>query len=867
MSNLPTVTVIVLNYNGLRHLQDCFSSLVKLDYPKDRLELMLVDNASVDGSVGYVQASFPQVRIVRNEENLGFASGNNCGAREATGEYIIFLNNDMYVDPQLVRGLVEAVQSEPGVVSAGAKILNWDGTRFDFAGSLCNYAGYAAQVGFNQPYDLEKFNDIKPILFACGGAMIVNSQVFLDVGGFDDDYFIYYEDVDLGWRLWVLGYKVVFAPDAITYHRHHGTMNSFANSRQMVLYKRNSLYTIIKNYSDENLGRILPAILLFSASGVVEQAIASGQLDKDAFYIKSSKRLDDSPILFDKFNVSALVAMQDVLEHLPQIMEKRRFVQQRRQRSDEEIAHLFQPFLLDNIPGVNPQTSYAATTAFDIQKIFANVPRRVLIISPDLLPYPGLPTVGSGLRAWGLGQGLKSKGHEVIFSMPRAALKAFENVASQEVLDQAWEHERIIDTIRRVQPDIILVCGWANMSFLPQNFTDIPVILDQHGPHILERHFQGLGEQKSNAQEKIRALQKADFFTCAGDKQLVYFQSWLEQAGWTKKERQERSAAIPISLSPNLPERNSQNELTFVYGGVFLPWQDPSLSLLMSIDIMEQRNAGKLYLFGGKHPWISIDTGIFDTLLAQLQKSRHVIAPGTVPHSELISKYTSAHVAIDLMKRNAERELAFTTRTVEYLWCGLPVIYNNYAEMSDYIREYNAGWLVDPEDKEAIAAVINEIFDHPEIVEEKSKNAQRLAREKLNWEKTIDSIDEFIRHPSIRRYHPVSNPPIVPVQPVQIEEKKPTASVEIEKLLAQLRGMNSSKFWQLRQAWCKLKRAIGMGRNKVELVEQLQPLVLSNQIEPETLYKLITAMESSKFWKLRKAWFQLKRTVGLGSNE
>ncbi|MBW4446674.1 MAG: glycosyltransferase [Spirirestis rafaelensis WJT71-NPBG6] len=862
MSNLPSVTVIVLNYNGLRHLQDCFSSLLKLDYPKDKLELMLVDNASKDGSVGYVKASYPQVRIVCNKDNLGFASGNNCGAREATGEYIIFLNNDMWVDPQFVRGLVKAVQSEPGVVSAGAKILNWDGTRIDFAGAICNYAGYAAQVGFDQPYDPEQFNEIKPMLFACGGAMIVNRQVFLDVGGFDDDYFIYFEDVDLGWRLWLLGYKVVFAPDAITNHRHHGTMKSFSNSRQMVLYKRNSLYTVIKNYSDENLGRILPAILLSTASGVVEQAVASGQLDKDAFYIKSTNRLDDSPISLDKLNVSALVAMQDVVENLPQIMEKRRFIQQRRQRSDQEIAHLFQPFFLENIPGVSQRTSYAATAAFDVQKIFANVSRRVLIISPDLLPYPGLPTVGSGLRAWGLGQGLKSRGHEVIFSIPLAALKAFENVVAPEVLNNAWDHSRMIDTINKVQPDIILVCGWANMPYFPQYLSHIPVIIDQHGPHILERQFQGHGERESNAQEKSRALQKADFFTCAGDKQLIYFQSWLEQAGWTEQERQERSAAMPISLSPNLPERSPQDELSFVYGGVFLPWQDPSLSLSVLIDIMEQRNAGKLYLFGGKHPWLSIDTGIFDTLLAQLQKSSHVIAPGTVPHNELIAKYTSAHVAIDLMKRNSERELAFTTRTVEYLWCGLPVIYNDYAELSDYIREYDAGWIVDPEDTEAIAAVINEIFDHPEIVAEKSQNAQRLVREKLNWEKTIDSIDQFVRHPSMR-YRPLLNPPTVPV----VIEKLRTAPVEIEKLQARLRGMNSSKFWQLRQAWCQLKRKIGLGRNKVELVEQLQPLIQSNQVEPETLSQLIRAMESSKFWKLRTAWFRLKRTVGLGANE
>ncbi|MGI2906906.1 glycosyltransferase family 2 protein [Tolypothrix sp. VBCCA 56010] len=559
MSYFPKVTVIVLNYNGLRHLKDCFSSLTSLDYPSDRLELMLVDNASKDGSVEYMQANYPQVRLVRNEDNLGFATGNNRGAREATGDYIIFLNNDMWVDPQFVRGLIQAVESEPEVVSAGAKILNWDGTRIDFAGAICSFAGHAAQVGFGQPYDPQEYNEIKPMLFACGGAMIIDRQVFLNVGGFDDDYFIYFEDVDLGWRLWLLGYKVVFAPSAITNHRHHGTMKSFSNYRQMVLYKRNALYSMIKNYSDANLGQVLSAAMLATVGGVVEQAVASGQLDKDAYHIKSTKGLDDSPILLDKLNVSALVAMQDVVEHLPQMMAKRSIIQQQRQHSDEEIAHLFRP-LFPLPPQITAQTSYTVVDAFKVQQLFADNPRRVLVFSPDLLPYPGLPTVDSGLRAWGIGQGLLSCGHEVVFSMPRPSLKKFEKLVSAQTLQLAWEPYGMVDVVNTVQPDIVVVCSWEIMKDLHQHpMGRMPVILDLQGSHMLEREYHK-GDSDSNAKD-ISAFQQADFLTCAEEKQLVYFQSWLQQAGWTEQEQRDRSAAIPISLSP-VPKHCPQDELT-----------------------------------------------------------------------------------------------------------------------------------------------------------------------------------------------------------------------------------------------------------------------------------------------------------------
>jgi glycosyltransferase involved in cell wall biosynthesis len=304
--------------------------------------------------------------------------------------------------------------------------------------------------------------------------------------------------------------------------------------------------------------------------------------------------------------------------------------------------------------------------------------------------------------------------------------------------------------VRAVKPDAVVVCNWPVLDLLPTDQVEVPVILDQHGPHYLEREYQKFGDTEDNTRRKLNALRKADFFTCAGERQLVYFQSWLERAGWTEEERRERALAMPVSLSPDIPERRPNDELIFVYGGTFLPWQDPSVGLSTLVEELDRRNRGKLYFFGGRHPFYPVDPGIFEQLLAQLKASPRVVAPGMISREELIAEYTRAHVAIDLMKRNPERELAFTTRTVEYLWCGLPVIYNDYSELSDYIREYNAGWVVDPEDREAIIAVLDEIFERPEQVIERSQNAQRLVRERLTWDKTITSLDDFVRHPRMR---------------------------------------------------------------------------------------------------------------------
>ncbi len=745
---LPSVTVIVLNYNGLDHLKVCFDSLARVEYPAGRLQLMLVDNASSDGSVKFVERSYPQVRIVRNQTNLGFSPANNRGAREADSQYVVFLNNDMQVEPGFVRGLVNALQTVPGAVSAGAKILNWDGSRFDFAGSAAHFAGYAYQVAFGKPYRPELFNEVHPILFACGGAMLVDRQVFLEAGGFDEDFFIYYEDLDLGWRMWVLGHQVVFAPEAVVRHRHHGTMDGFSDYRKQVLYKRNALSAALKNYSDENLGRVLPAILLGTVAGLVSGAARRGDLDLSEYFIKSRSKAA-RPVSLDRQDASTLVAMHEIVERLPQLMARRGAIQARRKRPDEEVARLFDwPFRL--WPDVDAQTQYRVAEAFGVQRLFHGLPRRLLVISSDILPYPGMPTVGSGLRAWGLGQGLKSRGHEVLYSMPRAALEGRETLASPEVRELAWTHGTLAGIVHTCEPDAVVVCNWPVLDALATARVSVPVILDQHGPHFLEREYQGFGESDDNARRKLSALRKADFFTCAGERQLRYFQSWLERAGWTETERQERSAAIPVSLAPELPAHSPDGELTFVYGGVFLPWQDPTPGLDALLEALAQHRRGRLFFYGGRHPVYPVDPGLFDGLLDRLKHSPYVVAPGMVPHDELVARYRQAHVALDVMRRNPERELAFTTRTVEYLWCGLPVITHNYAELSDYVREYEAGWVVDPEDPEAIRAAIEEIFAHPEEAARRGENAQRLVREKLTWDRTIAPLDEFVRSPRLR---------------------------------------------------------------------------------------------------------------------
>lgn len=365
------------------------------------------------------------------------------------------------------------------------------------------------------------------------------------------------------------------------------------------------------------------------------------------------------------------------------------------------------------------------------------------MISGDILPYPGFPTTGAGLRAWGLAKGLESRGHEVLSAMPRSSVKNVPNIP-QKLVDLLYTNKELTAFIRRHHPDVVVLQHWLLANFLDGSL-EIPLVIDFHGPLLIETLFQENPALEELKWEKILSIHKADFFTCSGERQKYYFQPWLMLAGFDL--RQPIIEVVPVSLSPELPRHESQGEPVFVYGGIFLPWQDPVLGLTTLVECLESKQQGILKFFGGRHPVVRTPIGDFKKLKKQLEQNPRVHIQPMIPRDQLIQEYCQAHVAIDIMQRNAERELAFTTRTVEYLWCGLPVIYNNYAELSEYIRAYHAGWVIDPTDKKAIREVIEEILDNPKGLAERSRNAQRLVREHLTWNKTIEPLDAFCRSP------------------------------------------------------------------------------------------------------------------------
>lgn len=273
----PTVSLVVLNWNGREHLDDCLSSLAALDYPEADLELILCDNGSSDGSVEHVRVHHPRFRIVELDHNHGFAEGNNLAAAAARGAWVGFLNNDMKVPPDWLRKMLEPLEDQPALACIASSIRSWDGSLIDFIGGGTDFLGHGLQRDHGA---VSSEHDVaRRVLFACGGAMLIRRELFTEVGGFDPRYFAYFEDVDLGWRLNLIGHDVWYTPEARVLHRHHGTSTRLAEKQLRTLTERNALYTIYKNYDDANLNLVLPVALGL----LVEKALVIADIDVSAF--------------------------------------------------------------------------------------------------------------------------------------------------------------------------------------------------------------------------------------------------------------------------------------------------------------------------------------------------------------------------------------------------------------------------------------------------------------------------------------------------------------------------------------------------------------------------------------------------------
>jgi len=240
------VTVIIPNYNGIQYIKNCLDSLYRQEEGTPEFSVIVVDNASSDGSRELVRDYFPQVDLIRLKKNTGFCHAVNRGIKKAKTPYVILLNNDTAVMPGFVKYLTEAVAGKKSTFSVSAKMLMWDDDSLvDDAGDGLSVLGWAYSRGKGKPAgDYDKSSEV---FSACAGAAIYRKDVFAQIGLFDENHFAYLEDVDIGYRARIYGYRNYFEPRAKVRHAGSAVSGSRYNEFKTRLASANSIYLIWKN--------------------------------------------------------------------------------------------------------------------------------------------------------------------------------------------------------------------------------------------------------------------------------------------------------------------------------------------------------------------------------------------------------------------------------------------------------------------------------------------------------------------------------------------------------------------------------------------------------------------------------------------
>jgi GT2 family glycosyltransferase/glycosyltransferase involved in cell wall biosynthesis len=770
---LPTVSVVVVNFNGRQHLEPCFSSLFKQDYPAELVELILVDNHSQDGSLELMAELFPRVKVIANRDNRGFAPAVNQGAAAASGQYLALINNDAYADPRWLRAMVEPLVAhrDEGVVCVGARMLDWHGRRIDFVGGGVNFYGHGDQFFHQMPADAVAV-DQHELLFACGGAMLVDRRVFLDVGGFDDDYFAYFEDVDLGWRLWLLGYRVRFAPEALVYHRSHGTSSTMYGHQVRTLLERNALMTIVKNYDDEHLQQVLPAALLL----LLKRSLLDGKqaLDRREFDVRQRKHTSPDPTIpVPKLMLSYLMAAGDLIDDFPRLWAKRQAIQARRRRPDAEIVPLFKrPMGTNYLAPSYLLLQEALTEAFDIRAMLNGTrTTRVLILSSDPL-YQNL--AGPGIRAVEMARYLARSCYVTLaapeqadLSLPNVECVAFKR-GDQEAVQHLASHA-----------EVLIVQGFALYFYPALKALHKVLIVDLYDPfHLenLELHTKqdpadALARSSGDLAILNEQLRVGDFFICASERQRDFWLGALGSMGRLSPEAychdptfRSLLDVVPFGLEPTPPVHERQvvkgvvpginaEDTLLLWGGGIWDWLDPLTVIRAMAIVREQRPDVKLFFMGYHHP-NPADVPVmamYDRAVALAQElglhgQTVFFNDRWVPYAERANYLLEADIGVSAHLEHVETRFAFRTRLLDYIWAGLPMVVSAGDTLADTVIERGLGHVVPIEDAEAYAAAILALAEQPDR-RQVFEPAFAAAREHFVWPQALQPLVTFCRQP------------------------------------------------------------------------------------------------------------------------
>jgi GT2 family glycosyltransferase/glycosyltransferase involved in cell wall biosynthesis len=757
------VSVILVNYRGADDTIACLGFLDQVDWPTEKLELIVVDNDSGDGSASRIRAAVPHAVVVEAGSNTGFAGGCNLGVANATGEYVAFLNNDARPGRQWVAAAIETLSADRTIGAVASKVLDWEGKLVDYVDGSLTWYGMGYKREADRP-DSPEYDVAKDVLFGTGAAMFVRAELYRGVGGFDERFFMFYEDVDLGWRLNLLGYRVRYVPESLAYHRHHVTMNKFGTFRESYLLERNALMSMYKNLDDISLAKALPAAMALA----VRRSIARTGTDATALDLQRSPGGDNIGTLeIDKMALTGPYAIDYFVEQLPDLAKSRRDLQSRRRRSDRELFPLFRHAIE---PAYAIESYLSAhenlVDAFGIAEHFG-AQHRILVVTGDMVLER---MAGPAIRAWEIAKVLSAE-HDVRLVSTLGARITSEDFDVEYVTGQKLREQTEWADVIIFQGFLLDGAPWLKGS-------SKILVADVYDPMHLEQLEQGkdLGPagRAASIRETTRVLneqlRRADFVLCASEKQRDFWLGQLAGQGRINSAVYDEDESldslievVPFGIpdEPPIQKRHAikgqvdgigPDDKVIIWGGGVYNWFDP-LTLVRAVDRLRRRHPDvRLYFMGLKHP----NPGVPDMRVAWelrqlagelgLAGSHVFFNEGWVPYAERADYLLDADLGVSTHFHHVETAFSFRTRILDYLWTSLPIVATDGDTFGPLIVRHGLGATVPPEDVDALERALETYLYDDGAVARARANVQEFAHQ-YTWSTVLSPLVEFCRLP------------------------------------------------------------------------------------------------------------------------
>lgn len=763
-SNSSLVSVVLVNYRGTDDTIEAITQLGALDWPADRLEIVVVENASGDDSAARIRAAHPQVRLIESKKNLGFAGGCNLGVKNARGAYIALLNNDAKPDRAWVRSAIDRFEADSRVGAVASRVLDWEGRNVDYIGAALTWfgQGYKPLTGQPLPRHEPAAHDV---LFGTGSAMFVRRSVYEQLGGFDERYFMFFEDVDLGWRLNLAGWRYVYEPASIAFHKHHASMSAFGSFKETYLLERNALFTMYKNLGDEALSRLLPATMALT----VRRAVARGKLDSTSFDLRKGAA-DSDTMTIRKETVSGVFAIDQFVDELPKLEAARMAVQSTRVVSDARIWPLFGEVDAPSMQDEHYLEGYdKIANAFEVQR--SPEVSRVMIITGDPI---GPRMAGPAIRAWHMATALAESSVVTLVS-----LSGVEGVDAPFAVEYVAPGDEKSMARLEGQTDVIIFQGLAMALFDTIRRSSKIIVCDIYDPMHLEQLEQGREQGPEIWRRQVddatavlnEQLTRGDFFLCASERQRHFYLGQLAALGRLNPTNYEDDpdlerllAVVPFGLDREFPSHDREvlkgvrqgigaDDKVLLWSGGLYNWFDPTSLIRAVANLSLRHDDVRLFFQGTKHPHPGVpEMGI----VAECRNlARELGVDGTavffndswVDYADRHNYLAEADAGVSTHFAHIETTFSFRTRILDYLWAELPMVVTEGDHFAELVEREQLGVVVRSRDSSALEAALEKVL-YDEDFRAATKQNIRRVRESYTWDNVLAPLKEFVAQPA-----------------------------------------------------------------------------------------------------------------------